>query len=542
MKLKFITILITIVIYSFSHPPFIFGQYLTNPSLEGPVGTDGQPDGWQNSPELEGSDPNFYSNFIPLGSDKEYTPVDGETFTLYRARGSTYNESHHIPETREYSFQELIQPLEANSCFKFEAYLAFNPHHEVLDSDPELVNISFPLKLQVWGGNGPYARDKLFVDSEPISNEDWLKYTFYFSTEDIEYRWILFEVQWDTIHIRNEPYNAYMLIDNLALERIGTIDTLLEHTLYYQGDGETQLLAANGLSFSWTPNDNLFPPDGQLPFMLSYHDFYRVYIDRGEQCSTVELFHVILDCDTLYDNPTERYKEYYYKYDTLAQLIATGGETWSWNPQINLTAYDVQAPRMTDFQEEYTVTIIDRYGCMFTDHFNILLHCDTLYPESVILVLDTLVEQESSIILNPRYGTISGLWSPNRFLDCSDCQTPVAKPRSTTTYHVELGDEFGCKHAEEFLIEVEFRVPNVITPNDDGYNDCLNIFGLPDNTEFSIYNKNGLLVYHTLEYGYDFCWDGTDQNGEPLKAGTYWYALENPVEGILKKGFILISR
>jgi gliding motility-associated-like protein len=542
MKIRSISILITIIFYSISPYDFILGQYLTNPSLEGPAGTDGQPYGWQNSPLLTGSDPNFYSSFIPLGSDKEYTPIDGETFTLYRARGRTYNESHHEPETREYSFQELIKPLETNSCFKFEAYLAFNPHHQVMDSDPDLVDKSFPLKLQVWGGNGPYARDKLLVDSDPISNEDWLKYTFYFSTEDIEYSWILFEVQWDTISVRSEPYNAYMLIDNLALESIGVIDTLLEHTLYYSGDGETQLTAANGLSFSWSPNDNLFPPDGQLPFMLSYHDFYSVYIDRGEQCSSVELFNVILDCDTLYGNPLDRSKEYYYKYDTLAQLNASAGETWSWDPPTNLTAYDIQAPRMTGFQEEYIVTITDRYDCIFTDYFNILLHCDTLYPESTILVLDTLVEQESNILLNPRYGTINSLWTPSRFLDCIDCQSAVASPRSTTTYRVELDDEFGCIHVEEFLIEVEFRVPNVITPNGDGYNDCLKIYGLPENTAFRVYDKNGLLIYSVDPYRYDFCWEGIDKNGDPLRAGTYWYALDHPVLGILKKGFILIKR
>jgi hypothetical protein len=35
------------------------------------------------------------------------------------------------------------------------------------------------------------------------------------------------------------------------------------------------------------------------------------------------------------------------------------------------------------------------------------------------------------------------------------------------------------------------------------------------------------------------CWDGGTEN---LKSGTYWYAFENPTEGIIAKGFILIIR
>jgi gliding motility-associated-like protein len=350
------------------------------------------------------------------------------------------------------------------------------------------------------------------------------------------------ETMWDTINVKSSPYNGMILIDNLALEKTGTPDTINEHTIYYRGDGETQLFAANGLSYQWSPEGFLFPPDGQLPFMLTYHDQFKVYIERGEQCPSVEIFNIILNCDTLYSNPEERIAEYYYKYDTLVQLEASSGEIWVWNPPVNLTAYDIRAPRMTGFHDQYTVTILDKYDCIFTDNFNILLHCDTLYPESTILVLDTLVEQESSLTLIPRYGTVDGSWTPVRFLDCIECQTPVASPRNTTTYHVELTDEFGCKHAEEFLLEVDFRVPNVITPNGDGYNDCLKIFGLAENTAFRVYDKDGLQLFSTDAYGNDFCWEGVNQQGDPLKAGNYWYALEHPLQGTLRKGYILIVR
>lgn len=513
-------------------------QYLLNPSVEGTLGDSLPPIDWYTDDDY--SDPDLLNVYYSSQGNRVYNPVDGDIFLLLRATGATYNETHHGPNEREYLYQSLARPIEPNSCFRFDVNFAFNSDYEVNDSEDP--NVAYPLKFMLYGGNQPNSREKLLIESDPIRCDSWELYTFYFYTGDTSFAYILLETSWDTINIKPQAYNGMLLMDNLALTSMGPLDTINEHTVYYRGDGETQLTAANGLSFSWTPDNNLFPSDSQLPLMLNYHDFYKVYIDRDQTCPSVELFNVILDCDTIYGDPLERYKEYYYKYDTLAQLRASSGETWNWEPQVNLTAYNIQSPRLTDFQKEYTVTITDKYNCTFTDHFNIILNCDTLYPESTILVIDTLVEHESSFTLDPLYGIIDGLWSPDRFLDCSDCQSAVATPRTTTTYLAELNDQYGCKHSEVFHIEVKFRVPNVITPNDDGYNDCLKIFGLPDNTAFRVYDKNGLLLYGTEAYPYDFCWNGVDQGGNALKAGTYWYALDNPSQGILKKGFILIKR
>lgn len=75
------------------------------------------------------------------------------------------------------------------------------------------------------------------------------------------------------------------------------------------------------------------------------------------------------------------------------------------------------------------------------------------------------------------------------------------------------------------------KIPAVITPNADGFNDVLiidSIENFPDN-ELIIFTRNETEVYRS--YKYQNNWDGSwQQTSEPLTSGTYYYVL------ILNKG------
>ncbi len=77
--------------------------------------------------------------------------------------------------------------------------------------------------------------------------------------------------------------------------------------------------------------------------------------------------------------------------------------------------------------------------------------------------------------------------------------------------------------------------PNVITPNNDGMNDCLKIPCVENNSAISrikIFNRWGDMVHETDTYKND--WAGT-YNGNPLPNGTYFYVLSmdgvDPMQG-----------
>ena len=68
-------------------------------------------------------------------------------------------------------------------------------------------------------------------------------------------------------------------------------------------------------------------------------------------------------------------------------------------------------------------------------------------------------------------------------------------------------------------------LPNVFTPNNDGYNDCFGLYdtqGLSNCTELVIFNRWGIRIYDN-EYG--ICWDGKTDAGLPVPEGTYYYII-----------------
>lgn len=78
---------------------------------------------------------------------------------------------------------------------------------------------------------------------------------------------------------------------------------------------------------------------------------------------------------------------------------------------------------------------------------------------------------------------------------------------------------------------------NVLTPNQDGINDQFIIENADDfcPCELLIYSWDGSMVYN--QKNYDNSWSGTDNAGNVLPTGTYYYFIKSAGR-LLKKGFI----
>ncbi|UKN03529.1 gliding motility-associated C-terminal domain-containing protein [Paracrocinitomix mangrovi] len=109
-----------------------------------------------------------------------------------------------------------------------------------------------------------------------------------------------------------------------------------------------------------------------------------------------------------------------------------------------------------------------------------------------------------------------------------DCSIVYDVPDQATVYVVFATDKNGCVNTDSVLVDIngymDVFVPNIFSPNGDGWNDVLEIKG-PRlfNFTIEIYDRWGKRVYYADEQK-DF-WDGT-MNGKPLEPQTFVYMLK----------------
>ncbi len=170
------------------------------------------------------------------------------------------------------------------------------------------------------------------------------------------------------------------------------------------------------------------------------------------------------------------------------------------------------------------------------DNYNICGDADTIYVKliptaSINLPIDTTICHNESLTLSVsqshnnwyQYHWSNGLNKPVLYIDYY--------PPGSYDFEVQV---IGCDtvygqttvYIEDCSVITQIFVPNAFSPyNVDEVNDYFHIFAENidiDNFSFSIYNKWGELLYHTLDPG--FRWDGK-YNGDYLPQGVYTYKL-----------------
>jgi|GEM_PF-316888 len=183
----------------------------------------------------------------------------------------------------------------------------------------------------------------------------------------------------------------------------------------------------------------------------------------------------------------------------------------------------------------HTITVLDQLGCTGTATQFI-----DQRPELVSFVNATLTElclgETTALeVFTNSTGLFTYEWSPSATLKCSDCKDPVALPLATTTYVVTVTDENGCAATTEITIEVDPKrrvwVPNAFSPNADGINDFVTVFGdssVENILVFTVFDRWGSLVFegsgiepNQLNQG----WDGRFK-GELMNPAVFVYYAE----------------
>lgn len=119
-------------------------------------------------------------------------------------------------------------------------------------------------------------------------------------------------------------------------------------------------------------------------------------------------------------------------------------------------------------------------------------------------------------------------WTPSGIVDCDTCSIINLFPTQSTEMNVSLINDDGCIYEHEFNVNVlsvnTFNIPNIFSPNNDGFNDEFNIgLGQLENFSIMIYDRWGNLVYSSID-DTRVSWDGT-YNGNYAAIGVYAYVL-----------------
>ncbi|MNK09073.1 hypothetical protein D3C87_270220 [compost metagenome] len=197
---------------------------------------------------------------------------------------------------------------------------------------------------------------------------------------------------------------------------------------------------------------------------------------------------------------------------------------------------------------DYTISITDGNGCKLTEIIT-LGTSGSLTVEATPDVMSVNIGTEIPFTVT---GAANYAWSPNQYLSCNDCESPVCVPSSSITYFVTGSDPNGCTGTDTVVIQVyvdchNLSLPNVFSPNNSGpeVNNTFGLLGtLPclETYQLLIFNRWGEQVFETQTT--ELQWDGTFK-GKPQNSGVYFYRLDMKLvngEEVKKSGNLTLVR
>jgi gliding motility-associated-like protein len=218
-------------------------------------------------------------------------------------------------------------------------------------------------------------------------------------------------------------------------------------------------------------------------------------------------------------------------------LIASGGQDYDWNSGETGASLSDFPPVTTAYE-----VVVTQGECNDTATWIVLVNP---LPEITIGGAGTIAPGEAIMLVAS--GADQYTWGPGAGLDCTTCPDPTAMPDTTTTYCV-TGLLNGCEATECAVVMVvvncDFALPNVFSPNFDSINDywCSPKPDCVSEQHLTVFDRWGNALFD--QRGEDVCWDGTAQQKE-VSPGVYVYRLElqlSATETRIVTGDIMVIR
>jgi gliding motility-associated-like protein len=293
----------------------------------------------------------------------------------------------------------------------------------------------------------------------------------------------------------------------------------------------SQLTAGGGTSYLWQPATGLSSTTAPVVFATPpATTTYTVVVFAGSCSDTAQVTVTVLPTPTVAAQNAKLCR------GQSAQLQASGGITYSWQPSLNLSSPYIANPVVTpSVTTVYTVTASNGQ-CSSTTFINVTV----IQPPKAIILTQANSDDGSAPMTvdfyNASIGATSSLFTmldPSYNTYTGNFSYTYGEPGS---YHVLLNvsNSDGCKDSTAVTIEVKptsaLYIPNAFTPNADGRNELFKVVshGI---TEFEgyIFDRWGNLVYkwNDVEGG----WDGTYKGDEVQQDVFVWQVKARGIDG-----------
>ena len=315
--------------------------------------------------------------------------------------------------------------------------------------------------------------------------------------------------------------------------------------------GETvQLTASGGTNYLWNPASGLNNTTIATPLANPLQNTtYTVEVTNSFGCqksdslklTVVQPFKLVMATDTSVCK------------DKSIQLKASGAATYQWiNNTSGLSNTQVNNPITSPSTDiSYTVVGTDAYNC-FKDTATINVIVKPLPAVIAEPDIQMLAAETHQLVANTSNDVVAWTWTPPDFLSCTNCPSPITKPRVPIDYIVTVKNQYGCTASDTVKIKLQCSedfifIPTGFTPNNDGKNDIFYIQGkgIGIINSLQIFDRWGERVFMKTNFNIDDAsagWNGK-YKGLIVPVGTYVYLAEMQCENgqpIIKKGFITV--
>lgn len=285
---------------------------------------------------------------------------------------------------------------------------------------------------------------------------------------------------------------------------------------------ENVALTAGSNSYWFTSDGQFLGQTPSLTFIAAASDTIFSVQPQGSSCAQNKIWVI-----NVHPAAPSYFEEVYACRDSTVRLgIPPGWNNIAWDPTPAVQGMDT-VEYVLNGDATILATGTTSSGCQFRKEFR--LHMND--PEVNVSAESYRIVRGHSVRLDASGPVGNYVWTPTTGLSSPTISDPVASPVQTTTYTVSFTDSIGCPAEASVLVQVEdiAFVPNLFTPNGDGANDALLIYGLTTAStfRFRIFNREGSMVYETddISLATAVGWNGST-GGTLQPTGLYYWKVE----------------